>query len=125
MSKIDLTQLIKILNLTQSDSDGEALVAIRMVNSKMKAAGETWQSLIDPPSPSPKSYRFKEISDEFDRGWFNAVVECKEFTSLLDQGQIEWANSLIRYVNANNYVPQKHWDTLVKLWNQFRERTAR
>lgn len=122
--KIDLIQLIKILNLTQSDSDGEVLSAIRMANSRLKAAGESWESLINPPLPKPKTYRYKQISDEFDRGWFNAVVECKEFTSILNQDQVDWANQLVRYVNANNYVPQKHWDILVKLWNQFRERTA-
>lgn len=124
MSKIDLVQLVKILNLTQSDSDGEALSALRMANAKIKAAGLSWESLITPPPPKPKNYRFKEMPDEFDRAWFNSIVECKEFTSLLNPDQVEWANQLIRYVNANNYVPQKHWDILYKLWNQFRERTA-
>lgn len=124
MSKIDLEQLVKILNLTQSDSDGEVLAAIRIANSRLKAAGQTWQSILDPATPSPKNYRYKEMPDEFDRAWFNSVVECKEFTSLLNQDQIEWANSLIRHVNATNYVPQKHWDILYKLWNQFIERTA-
>lgn len=40
--------LVKILNLTQSDSDGEALSAIRKANKALKDAGLTWDTALKP-----------------------------------------------------------------------------
>lgn len=127
MSKIDLTQLIKILNLTQSDSDGEALTAIRMVNQKIKAAGLTWEILISAQSPhksTQKQYRWKEMPEYYDRSWFKKTVEEREFTSTLDQSEVEWVNKLIRFNNKHGYLPEEAWTNYRKLWHNFRERTA-
>lgn len=118
MSKIDLQQLIKILNLTQSDADNEALTAIRMVNSRLKAAGMSWESLINPPK---KQYRWKEMPDSYDGGFFNSVAECKDFTRLLVQDQVDWMNKLIRFKNKHHYLPQEAWNDLRTLWQSFRE----
>lgn len=38
--------LIKLLGMTQSDHDGEAVAAIRKANSLLAAAGWTWEQLI-------------------------------------------------------------------------------
>jgi hypothetical protein len=43
---LDTLRLIKILNLTQSDSDGECLNAIRAANAMLKKEGVRWDDLI-------------------------------------------------------------------------------
>lgn len=122
MSKIDLAQLIKILNLTQSDSDGEALSAIRIVNGKLKAAGMTWEILLKTaPKPAERQYNWKMMPEIYDGPFFRAVVERKEFTSLLNQDQVDWVNKLIRFNNKHGYLPQDAWNTLRTLWQSFRE----
>jgi len=39
---VDRDKLVKLLAMTTSSSDGEALNAMRMANSLIKAAGKTW-----------------------------------------------------------------------------------
>ncbi len=43
---MDKTRLIKFLNLTTSDSDGEALAALRKANKMIKEAGSTFEQLL-------------------------------------------------------------------------------
>lgn len=40
-------KLTKLLNLTTSDNDGEALTAIRMANNIVKKNGLSWECLLD------------------------------------------------------------------------------
>lgn len=128
MSKIDLEQLVKILNLTQSDADGEALTAIRLANKKIKEVGLSWDKLISAQtlqhSPRQKQYRWKEMPEFFDRAWFRTTVEEREFTSQLDKEEVEWVNKLIRFQNKHHYLPHKAWTNYRTLWHNFRERTA-
>lgn len=122
--KIDLAQLVKILNLTQSDSDGEALNALRMANSKLKAADLTWQDILSPnfkPKPEPRQYKFKEAPSTFNAGFFRNAVERKEFREILNTEQREWVNELINYYNDHHYLPHKTWTTFAQLWYNFRE----
>lgn len=51
------TRLIKFLNLTSSDSDGEALSAIRFANTLLKKSGATWEILL--ADEEPVKYRAK------------------------------------------------------------------
>lgn len=51
-------KLIKILNLSTSDNDGESLNAIRLANAMVKKAGLSWEAIIGrgvtsekPPEP--------------------------------------------------------------------------
>lgn len=123
--KIDLAQLVKILNLTQSDSDGEALNALRMANSKLKAADLTWQDILSPnfkPKIEEKrQYKWKEAPRAFNVGFFRNAVGRDEFTSVLTTEQRKWINSLIEHYNDHGYLPHKYWTQFVELWYNFRE----
>lgn len=46
---IDRAKLAKLLALTASDHDPEALSAMRMANAMVKAADTTWDQLLAPP----------------------------------------------------------------------------
>lgn len=133
--KIDIAQLVKILSLTQSDSDGEALNAMRMANSKLKAAGLTWQDVMSSNNPhapanpykeysKPKGdYRYKEAPKSFASSFFRATMDCKEFISSLDKDNVAWINKLINFFNDHRYLPQSAWTNFIELWDNFREQT--
>lgn len=123
MSKIDLAQIVKILNLTQSDNDAEALSAIRIANARLKQFDLSWQDLIKavPTEKTKRTYRYKPMPSTFDFGWFKAAVETVEFTGTLSAGHVEWLNSVVRFVNAHRFLPEKHWTDFVELWDNFRE----
>lgn len=59
-------KLIGILNLTTSDNDNEALLAMRTANKFIKKNGVSWEELIDddgpkqPPRPTPNTYRAQQ-----------------------------------------------------------------
>lgn len=124
MSKIDLTQLIKILNLTQSDSDGEALSAIRMVNSRMKKAQISWEDLFlnFQHREKPKGdYKWKEAPMDFDYEFLYAMRHNDRFMQKLSQSQLTFFGSLIRYYNENQTLSEKQWEVVRSMWNKFRE----
>ena len=58
---IDRPKLVKLMGMTQSQNDGEALNAVRLANAMLKVNGISWSSLLDPvtksrpaPPPPPK-----------------------------------------------------------------------
>ena len=46
---MDMDKLLKILGMTGSSHDGEALVALRMAQKLMAAHGKTWKDLVGAP----------------------------------------------------------------------------
>lgn len=44
---LKLEKFVKLMMLTQSDSDGEALNALRRANKLLKEAGQSWQEFIE------------------------------------------------------------------------------
>jgi len=61
-SQVDVGKLVKMLMLTQSSNDQEALGAIRAANAHLKAAGFDWNGLVaefmsSPGGPAPEDSR--------------------------------------------------------------------
>jgi hypothetical protein len=50
---IDRERLIRLLRMTESDRDAEALIAIRKSNEMLRAKGMCWSDVIDPPPAAP------------------------------------------------------------------------
>ena len=48
---IDRERLIRLLRMTESDRDAEALIAIRKSNEMLRANGMSWSDVIDLPAP--------------------------------------------------------------------------
>lgn len=120
-SKIDITQLIKILNLTQSDSDGEALNALRLANAKIKAAGMTWEELFKAQPSKEKQYKFNKAPEDFSAGFFRKAVVHPDFVKAMTRDQLKWCNELIDFYNDHKYLPHKAWTNFRELWHNFRE----
>jgi len=49
---IDRERLIRLLRMTESDRDAEALIAIRKSNQMLKQNGMSWSDVIDLPLPA-------------------------------------------------------------------------
>ena len=47
---IDRERLIRLLRMTESDRDAEALIAIRKTNEMLRANGASWSDVIDRPA---------------------------------------------------------------------------
>jgi hypothetical protein len=78
------SKLTKLLNLTRSENDPEALSAIRMANSLISKNGLTWNAIIlndTPPTPRSIESEYPDIQDMIDaiRG---SVSEDFDFTFL-------------------------------------------
>lgn len=54
MNEIDIQFLIKLLNLTTSDNDHEALSAMRKANALLKDHGKTWNNMYHVPIQKPQ-----------------------------------------------------------------------
>lgn len=59
---LDRVKLLKILNLTTSDNDGEALNAIRAANRMLKQAMMPWDRVLHPPKEQPKPRQERPFS---------------------------------------------------------------
>lgn len=64
MKDFDKDRLIKLLNLSNSDADGEALTALRLANKLLKQADLTWQDVL-----TSKAYKTSEAEREYAKGY--------------------------------------------------------
>ena len=64
---MDLQKIVKILNLTMSENDHEALLAIRMANKILKSENKTWENFVQ-----------KAKSTEYDKSWQRPAGEPKQ-----------------------------------------------
>ncbi|MDE5446727.1 hypothetical protein FXV83_17045 [Bradyrhizobium hipponense] len=61
---IDRERLLKILRLTESNHDGEAIAAMRMANKLIRSAGKTWEDVVSGfAARAPMSYGSPASSD--------------------------------------------------------------
>jgi hypothetical protein len=60
---IDRERLIRLLRMTESDRDAEALIAIRKSNQMLKQNGMSWSDVIDLPPPSEAPFVSSDWSE--------------------------------------------------------------
>ena len=60
---IDRERLIRLLRMTESDRDAEALIAIRQTNAMLKKNGMSWSDVIDLPPPSEAPFVSSDWSE--------------------------------------------------------------
>lgn len=67
---IDRERLIRLLRMTESDQDAEALIAIRKANNLLRANGMGWSDVIGQPAPAePQPVVSTEWSDVSREGY--------------------------------------------------------
>jgi hypothetical protein len=60
---IDRERLIRLLRMTESDRDAEALIAIRKSNAMLRKNGMSWSDVIDLPQPAEAPFVSTEWSE--------------------------------------------------------------
>jgi hypothetical protein len=60
---IDRERLIRLLRMTESDRDAEALIAIRKANAMLRQLGMGWSDVIDLPPPAEAPFVSNDWSD--------------------------------------------------------------
>lgn len=102
------TKLIKFMMLTNSESEGEALNAIRMANKLLKKEGKTWEEVINSPTNKRKS--FLDLTDsQIDRiliqkknsGQIKEAMLATLFLKMKDRGN--------RYPHRARAQMNDHW----------------
>jgi hypothetical protein len=79
---MDKDKLVKLLRMTTSSQDGEALNAIRMANAMLKAAGLDWDRLVNSAPASPASDSVPWQTARPYRGGFAPMKEAPVITPL-------------------------------------------
>lgn len=105
---LDRTKLIKLLMLTQSDQDGEALSAIRKANDLLKKSNKNWEEFLSPQKEEP-TYYLSKTDKMFEVCLENIQGKAREFILSL-QNQWTRRGSLSRKQRA---ALQKFYDNCV------------
>jgi len=111
----DYRMFLKLMNLTTSQFDGEALSAIRMANSVLASQNQTWEDLlsgkivmISPPAdtkPKPSSSIRYTDAIEID-GYFDALSQRNLGTFK------EWVDSVHQWWEEKGFLTEAQYKTL-------------
>lgn len=137
---LDRERLLKLLRLTESDADGEALNAVRMANRMLKSAGKSWDEVligVTTPSASARSYGSpdyrtppskrgprtygraeppkkraepKKIYDDNIGDYLKALTERRH-----DMGTVMFLASLTEFYQENGYLTEPQYEAIVRM----------
>ena len=136
---VDIEQLIKILNMTQSDNDNEALTAIRMANRILKKHDSGWAAVIvkvssysreeekkkEPAKKREEKTTYKDAPRKFDRGFWNTASQHDDWLKGLTEDSQKTVQQLRIYVIMNDDLPDRHWKNFKEAWDEYAKRSRR
>ena len=88
-------KLAKLLGMTGSSHDGEALNAARMADRLRRDLGLQWSDIIAPPL-APQS-RHESFRDPGDQNWRAIVRYCADHIHLLDAREGNFVRTIARW----------------------------
>lgn len=111
---VDLDKLTKLMNLTMSDNDHEALLALKKANSMLKTHRLHWNDLFkekEQPKSSPKAEtpKTKKITIE-------EIFE--DVLGVVSGSTLSFVESLQTYYEDHRTLSQKQLETLLKIYHQ-------
>lgn len=107
---MDYERLTKLLMMTTSDNDGEALAAMRKANSLLAKANMNWENFIGIKTKVEDV--MKKHDDPAIPKMFAAVLKSAKGSPF-----IEWVKSAQRYYGERGYLTNRQYETLVKAFN--------
>src|SRR5215468_7937470 len=113
MANLDYGRFLKILQLTNSDKDGEALAAIRQVNKMLKEAKLEWMNIIQLPQPAYAQQSNEEIlratTDALRAQRFRETMKARQ--AALDElaGNGDWSNFDPGWTNVYTSSADARW----------------
>lgn len=104
---MDMQKLSKLMMLTTSDNDYEALASLRKANSLVSAGGKTWSDLLLSVTHKPS----KDNTDDE----FNVVLSVFEYCGehITHQTTMDFLQSLERFYTKNGFLTFKQADALM------------
>ena len=92
-------RLIKLLGMTGSDYDGEAVAAVRKANALLQAQGLTWSDVIAVVESAPKKGAWREPES-----WRDAVCVC---LGLADSPLSQWDICFLHGISRRHSLSEK------------------
>lgn len=134
---LDIKKIILMMRMTESNSDGEALNALRLVNGMLKAEGKTWEDVIPvritPASPDWRQPPSKRRAGETSRYGKPASQarskEARVFDDSIepmlsavgsrrhDVSTLMMLASIREFYEKNGYLTQAQYDTIERMFN--------
>jgi outer membrane protein assembly factor BamE (lipoprotein component of BamABCDE complex) len=126
-AKINWDKLVKVLKLSTSPADGEALSAIRTANRMIQEGGITWDQVLQGKGASSQSSNFHQPAWDYVRAeqekrakeeayWDSIVETCRHNVRGAAQDFIE---SLAHQWETKRRLSQKQKDALLKFYARF------
>ena len=122
---MDRDRLAKLLSLSQSDNDAEAISAIRKANSMLKKEGLTWQNVLGsvPSSPQRRPPETRGFGfDDIMKDWMRTMEEAARNMEQKAQPQAQAPDpahvrvkKMIEQCMAKNYSTAKMMTILEKI----------
>ncbi len=121
---VDREKILKLLNLTKSPNDNEALLAIRMANKMIEKCNSDWMGFLKieivkntgtewKPRPQRETYRdtnYQYKSDNLDE-MFEQLRNA-----FLPKNTLEFINSVFEQYSSRGRISIKQYYSLVRLW---------
>jgi hypothetical protein len=99
LDPVVVARLIKLLGMTSSTFDGEALVAIRKANNLLKSAGLTWADVVTVSESAQKSSTWREPAC-----WRDAIGIC---LGLTDAPLSAWDRKFLIGISGRKMLTEK------------------
>lgn len=119
---MDAEKLIKCLELTASDSDGECLAAIRAANKILKREGKRWADIISDGQPyygkdpyeniRKKTKEYTETRDTYTT-WFESLFDLE-----LSPKTTIFISSIYEYYLKNGRLTDKQAEALERIYKE-------
>ena len=107
---MNIQKLIKILNLTKSDSDGEVLNAVRAANAILAKTGLTWGDVLGVGDGETRELIVEEM--------------LGRLRALRVRGRTrEFLDSLERFYRKNGFLTERQEKRLREIFNQIKRET--
>jgi hypothetical protein len=119
---IDLLRLAKMLELSRSNNDHEALSAIRMANGVLNKHNATWLSLLAGQAykaksePKPKARRFGATCDEH---VVSMLFKLRNYTIDIQERDLAFVESVDTYWRDHGRLTERQLWTLEDIWNRY------
>lgn len=116
---MDKGRLIKLLNLTQSDNDNEALSALRKANALLKKAGKAWEDFLVVGSIKTNYSQSQQSRPRHTRNRADnetMIVELKKVYHDLTTWEQNFLDSVDHWFSKKGFLTEKQELTLGRIY---------
>lgn len=131
---MDMEVIVKLLNLTRSDSDGEALAAVRKANAMLAKLNSTWDEVVlnrshrggarreaprrEAPrrEPPPKSESTKESAADFNGPTFERMCLSLGKTGKMNVKEEQLVNGFYQFYKTRGYLTLRQYEVFKDIY---------